>query len=977
MTARALLFTDVVDSTRLVERLGDARAATVWAEHDRRARDLLAQHHGREIGRADGFFLLFDDPSDGARYALAYHDVLADLALTARAGLHVGAVTLRKNTPEDVAQGAIHTEVEGLATPLTARVMALARGGQTLLTAAAVQALAGTLSEATRIESHGYYRLKGIEEPIEIFELGVHDSAAFSPPTDVDKAYRVVRAGDFWRPVREVRHNLPAERDAFVGRTAELRAVAARLDTGTRLVTVLGPGGTGKTRFVRRYGGTWLGDWPGGVYFCDLSGARSLDGIFFAVASALEVPMGKDDPAVQLGHAIAGRNRCLVILDNFEQVVQHAPATLGCWLDGACDAAFLVTSRELLHVPGEEVLSLEPLPLVTDAIELFATRARAHRPDFALGESNRGAIAEVVRLLDGLPLAIELAAARVRVLSPAQIVERMRDRFSLLAGARGAAGRQATLRGAIDWSWDLLTPWEQAAFAQCSIFDGGFTLEAAEAVLDLSGWADAPPVIDAIQGLVDKSLLRTWLPKVFGRQEITEPIFGMYLSIHEYAHQKLQAFGERFSGDAEQRHGRYFAGFGSDQALDSLRTHGGVARLQTLAIALDNLISACRRAIQLLQPDLAAACFLAAWAVLEAQGPYNLAASLGRLVAALDGLTPHHAALVQMATADSLRASGEVESADAVLAQALALARQSLDRKASAMAFRRLAVARHRQGYTEEALQHFEAALALHDALDNRAERGALLANRANLEMELGRMGEARATYEAALALHREVGNRAAEGVALGNLATLNHEVGHIAEAREAYDNALLIHQETGSLLQEAITLCNLGILDSQEGDRQGAAAHCRAALKIHRETGNRRGEGVVLGQIGELHHALGEFEQALAHYDEALRIHREVGNRRFEGGVLGALGTLLAEQGQIEAGLQALEAGERLLRQVDDPLELAKLLCVKSSTALVGGNAVTARSALAEAESISARLGVEPTSDLRKQIETLQRTLG
>jgi len=167
-----------------------------------------------------------------------------------------------------------------------------------------------------------------------------------------------------------------------------------------------------------------------------------------------------------------------------------------------------------------------------------------------------------------------------------------------------------------------------------------------------------------------------------------------------------------------------------------------------------------------------------------------------------------------------------------------------------------------------------------------------------------------------------------------------------------------------------------LGILDSQEGDRQGAAAHYRAALKIHRETGNRRGEGVVLGQIGELHHALGEFEQAFAHYDEALRIHREVGNRRFEGGVLGALGTLLVGQGQIEAGLQALEAGERLLRQVDDPLELAKLLCVKSSTALAGGNADTARSALAEAESISARLGVEPTSDLRKRIETLRRTL-
>ncbi len=128
-----------------------------------------------------------------------------------------------------------------------------------------------------------------------------------------------------------------------------------------------------------------------------------------------------------------------------------------------------------------------------DAIELFVTRARAQQPDFVLSEANRAAVAEVVRLLDGLPLAIELAAARMRVLSPAQIVERMRDRFSLLAGTRGTTARQATLRAAIDWSWDLLTPWEQAALAQCSIFDGGFTLDAAEAVLDLSAWADAPP----------------------------------------------------------------------------------------------------------------------------------------------------------------------------------------------------------------------------------------------------------------------------------------------------------------------------------------------------------------------------------------------------------------------------------------------------------------------------------------------------
>lgn len=976
MEVRALVFTDVVDSTALVERIGDERAAALWTEHDRRTRRLLALHQGREVDRSDGFFLLFELTSAAVRFATSYHRLLADLGLAARVGVHLGPVTLRHNPPDEVARGAKPVEVEGLAKPLAARIMALAGGGRTLLSAPAVAALDADAIDGQLVHHHGHYRFKGIEDPIEVAELAA-PSAACPPPPDGDKAYRVVRIGELWRPLREVRHNLVPERDAFIGRQAELRHMADLLEGGTRLLTMLGPGGTGKTRLVRRYAMAWLGDWPGGVYFCDLSEARSPEAIHFAVALALGVPLDKEDAEVQLGHAIAGRGRCLVILDNFEQVQAHAESTVGRWLDRAAQACFIVTSRERLHLAGEEVFALEPMDLASDAMALFEERARARQPGFVIDAGNRDPVAEIVRLLDGLPLAIELAAARVQMLSPAQIVERLKDRFALLAGARGVAARQATLKAAIDWSWELLAPWEQSALAQCSVFDGGFTLEAAEAAVNLSGWADAPPVMDAIQALVDKSLLRAWLPKAIGRLDIAEPFFGMYLSIHEYADRKLHAFGEQAAGDAELRHGRYFAGFGSDQALDALVAHGGIARRQMLAMELDNLVSACRRAIQRRQPDLSAACFLAAWFVLEAQGPFSLAVALGRQVAALDGLAPRCNALVLMATAHALRTTGQVEAADALLAQALAISRQSRDRRSEAMALRHLAVARHREGRTEEAHRHFDAALALLDSANDRARRGVLFANLANLQMEEGRMAEARASYDAALALHREVGNRAAEGIALGNLGTLHHELGHTADARAAYDNALLIHREAGSLLQEAITLCNLGLLVNSEGDKQQAAAHYRAALKIHREIGNRRGEGVVLGQIGQLHHALGELEQARAHYDEALRIHREVGNRRFEGGELGNLGALLAAQGQIDAGLQAMAAGERLLRQVDDPLDLAKLLCLKGSTALTGGHAEVARSALVEAQSISARLGAEPASDLGKGIDELRRALG
>lgn len=976
MTERALLFTDVVDSTRLGERLGDARAAEIWAAHDRRARDLLARHHGREIGRADGLFLLFDDPVDAARYALAYHEALADLAVTARVGLHAGPVSLRENTPEDIAQGARTTEVDGLATSLTARIMSLARGGQTLMSAAAREALADALPEGTEIESHGHYRLKGIEEPVEVFEMGVRDTAPFSPPADADKAYRVVHQGEFWRPVREVRHNLPAERDAFVGRTADLRALAARLDAGIRLLTVLGPGGTGKTRFVRRYGWTWLGDWPGGVYFCDLSEARSLDGIYFAVASALEVPLGREDPAVQLGNAIAGRGRCLIILDNFEQVVQHAPATLGRWLDRARDAAFVVTSRERLHLPGEEIFPVEPLQLEKDAIELFATRARAQKPDFVLGEGNRAAVAEVVRLLDGLPLAIELAAARVRVLSPAQIVERMRDRFSLLAGARGAAARQATLRAAIDWSWDLLTPWEQAAFAQCSIFDGGFTLEAAEAVLDLSAWPQAPPVMDVVQALSDKSLLRTWVPVEQSRYDIEEPYFGMYISIHEYAAEKLEASGGGMKREADARHGRYFASFGTDAAIEALSLRGGVKRRRELALELDNLVAACRRAVDGGNGALAVAAYRATWEVLELQGPCALGIDLGAQVLAVDGLDASQRAAALASRATSLRRAGRMDEAGVGFEQALALSRETHDPRQQANVLVTLGNLRRDQGRMEDARAHLETALAIARDVGNRRLEGNLLGNLGNLHGEQGRYDEARTHFERALAIHREVGNRRIEGIDTSNLGNVLREQGKIEEAGAHYVEALAIHREVGNRRDEGIVIGNLGLLRSDQGQLEEARALFDAALAIDREVGDRRHEGFILGALANLLRDQGRMAEAMATCDQALVIHRAVGNRRSEGAVLGSLGELLATQGRFGEAREALRAGEALLRQVGDQLGLVILFCDWGCAEVAAGDVDAARAALVSAETAAEAMGAGPASEAGHAISTLREAL-
>ena len=976
MTRHALLFTDLVDSTLLVERLGDASAAELWTAHDRRARQLLAQHCGREIDRTDGFFLLFDDVADAAHYAIAYHQAMTELRLCARVGIHVGPITLRDNDPADVARGAKPTEVEGLAKPFAARIMALARGGQTLLSASARAAIASTLPDGAELDSHGHYRLKGVEEPAEIFELGVRGLSAFVPPLDTDKVYRVVRAGELWRPLREVRHNLAPERDAFIGRSAELRALAQSFDNGARLLTILGPGGIGKTRVVCRYGLTWLGDWPGGVYFCDLSEARSLDGIWFAVAFALGVPLGKDDPGLQLGHAIAGCGRCLVILDNFEQVLEHAPATLGRWLDRAPEAAFAVTSRERVHLAGEVIFPVEPLPLGTEAVELFAARASAHRPDFVLNQSNRGAVAEVVRLLDGLPLAIELAAARVRVFSPHQLVQRLKDRFHLLAGARGAGARQATLKAVIDWSWQLLTPWEQAALGQCSVFEGGFTIQAAEAVLELSAWPEAPAAMDAVQSLVDKSLLRALVPLGLSRYDIDEPYFGMYLSIHEYAAYKLDASGEAATPRAQIRHGSFFATFGSDDAIEALSRHGGARPRHALALEIDNLVAACTRAVNRGDGGVAVANYLAAWAVFDLQGPLSQALQLGELVLALGGLDPAARAKACRRQGLASMQTGNPEAAQRQFSLALALAQQLGDRRGEGLAMGDLGGLYRGQGRMQEAQEHLAVALAIHREVGNRSAEGATSNTLGYLLSELGQIDEAFGHHEQALAILREVGNRVGESSVLNSLGVRYAEQGRLAEAATHFEQALAISHEVGDRLAEGEVLTNLGCLNQEEGRSEQARSHYDAALAIHRVVGNRRFEGYALGDLGRLHLQQGELATALVCLEQSLFITRETGDRRIEGSELRSLAELFIRQRRLDEARAAVAAGETVLRQVGDKFYLALTLCARAELERCTGDIDAARAACDEADALAASIQTGAQSELGRKVAAMRESL-
>lgn len=956
----ALLFTDVVDSTRITEAIGDAAMARHWATHDRAARDLLPAWRGREIDKSDGFFSLFEQAADAVGYALEYHRSLSRLQLPfkARAGIHVGPVTIRRNPDADVEQGAKPVEVDGLAKLIAARLMSVAQGGRTLISGDTNRALGQ--QAAPRCRSHGYWRLQGIAEPLEVIEVQDGDGT-FAPPPDGPKGYRVAKTKDgVWSPVRDIGTNIPSEPDRFVGRDRALDDLAGLFEGGARVVSVHGMGGTGKTRLARRYGRVCIGSYPGGVWFCDLSQARSIDGVASATAQGVGVTLGSGDPVEQLTHVIAARERCLLILDNFEQVVDTAEDTVGRWLRGAKHADFLVTTRTRLGVPGERTLDLDPLPM-TDACALFLDRAQAVRHDYQPDDKAISAIQQLVLMLDGLPLAIELAAARVRVMSPQSMLARMHDRFDVLKSRTTRPHRQSTLRAAFDWSWNLLPDVERAALAQLSVFRGGFTIESATEVVDVEPALDLSRSTDLLEGLVDKSFVRMVAPDRFDMLE----------SVREYASEQLRTPGV-FSGSGtrcstliEERHCRYFADRGP--RFDAQRA----------TTELENLVVACRRSVARDDSDSAAHTLNGAWSAIEMRGPYRFGVELAESVTTMETLSGRARVEAELISGAALHVVGRIAEALNRLTAAASGARAEGDAGLEARALKVLGEIQARSGQLAEASASFDRALTLTVASSDPSRECALRNALGQFCEARGRLREAGEHYETGLRLARAVGNRKWEGGSAGNLGQFHANQGRLKEARPLYEDAARIAHELGNRQWEANTRCNLGLLHFSEGRFDAAEAELQSALLASRETGHVQVQSVVLCNLGLVAEALGNAQGALASIEAALRLACDGGDRRAEGQFLGYLGLIRARQRDFARAFGNLTSGESLLRGVDDQISLGILLCARAQAEHLAGRTEQARLALREAESISSRFAdVEADSEFGRALKEAEAFL-
>ena len=507
-----MLFTDIEGSTRLLRALGSGYA-TVLEDHRRLLRQAWHAHHGREVGvEGDSFFVVFRRARDAvaaaveAQRALAAHDWPERGRVRVRIGVHTGEPDLDG------------TSYVGLGVHRAARIASAGHGGQVLLSEATRHVLEGDKPPGATFRDLGTCILSDFEEPQHLHQLVIDGLPAEFPPVKTPEAQTQVRG-------------LPDQRTSLVGRGPELVRIEKLLATPeVRLLTLTGPGGIGKTRLAVEAARRAACDRRDGVIFVPLESLASPELVVPAIAAALGLrDVGGDVLGAVVAHVDS--KEMLLVLDNFEHVVEAAPA-VSTLLEEAPGLKVLVTSRQLLRLRMEHELSVPPLDPEEEAALLFTERAAAAHHAFQLGPEDHEVVAEICRRLDGVPLAIELAAPRMRLLTPRQLLDRLSERL-VLAGPRDAPARQQTLEAAIAWSYELLLPVERRAFTHLAAFRGSFTLEAAEAVCDVAG----AEFLDVFASLLDKSI-------VYRVTDAEEARFAMLSMIREYAIERLSDSGE-------------------------------------------------------------------------------------------------------------------------------------------------------------------------------------------------------------------------------------------------------------------------------------------------------------------------------------------------------------------------------------------------------------------------------------------------
>ena len=908
-----LLFTDIEGSTRLLQHLGP-RYADLLAAHHRLLRETFEAQGGTELGSAgDGLYVSFPSARAAlaaavtAQQAIAGHEWPAESQVRVRMGLHTGE-------PRAAETGYVGVDVH-----IAARIGAAGHGGQILISQTTRDLVASDLPPGTALGDLGEHRLKDIYAPQRIFQTSVAGQPSEFPPL------RTLDA----RP-----NNLPRELTTFVGRDDDLLE-AKRALMSARLVTLTGPGGVGKTRLAVELAARLIADFEDGVWLVELGDLS--DGAFVPQAIADTVGV-REQPGRELLAELTdylAHRELLLILDNCEHLVADAARATNAILRRCPEVRIVATSREGLGVPGEAIFAVPSLAVPAaasrranreslaryDAVRLFAERAAAIQPSFELSAANAEAVVRICRCLDGVPLALELAAARVRALSVEQIATRLDSSFRLLTGgSRVAVSRHQTLQAAMDWSYELLSDEERAVLRRLAVFAGDFELEAAEAVCHGETVAQ-DEVLDLLVRLVDKSLLVADV----GGSEVAYRLLG---TIRQYARERLEEAGE--AEEAGQRHRDWYLRLVEQAKFEFLQGPESSAWLERLEREHENLRVALEFSAQ------------------EAGGGdagLRLAAGLWRFWEIRGHLEEGRAWLERML-------AGTASAPSALRANALTGA----------------GVLASMQGDYPGANAFHEESLALHRQLGNVNSIAYALNNLANVAVQQGDYQRARALYEEGDELTRSVGDVRGMCFNMVNLADVEARLGDAAAARRHFDEAVRTFQGHGDLWGMAFALDSFGQVERTAGDLEEARLLHEQALTISRRLGDERGVARTLGHLGDLAAERGDRGEAVQLLLDSAAIRQRLGDLPALAAALERLAWVREPEDPADAA-RLLGAAEGLRESIGVPLppasrtdharRLAALADTMGSAAFEAawreGRAITAEEALARVAQVDA----------------------
>ena len=780
------------------------------------------------------------------------------------------------------------------------------------------------------------------------------------------------------------RTNLPPPSAFFVGRERTLKKLQRYLDAGEHVVTLVGPEGTGKSTVGRRFASLLSADTAmlGGVWACDLSGAHTVEEVCHVVADALQVELHADtDVATFVGEALRVRGPTLLLLDGADDAREELGALVERWHQLVPQLVMLLTAREPLGIEPEIVVKVGALrvpslkrrgvrlvddghsaeePSQSEAVQLFIQRAREAVRGYAPTERDLSSIAEIVRRLEGLPLAIELAAARVGTLSPGELLERLPRTAALLrsvrSGEKNKPAHKTNVTYTIDWSWGLLAPWERSALAQSTVFRGGFSLEAAEAVIDLSTVEGAPPVAEVLSSLSEKSLLLIAPPpqkasvlESLEQQSEESPSlrYSHYSSVRDFAEDHLRQSG---SQAAYHRHTRYFVEVGGALAAQVDGVNGRSAR-RALCRDYENLLAVVRRGLSAdpgthhsITTALSAVLILDP--VLSTRGPHAIHLDLLDAVIApaeAVGVDLRLRARVHEARGRARRARGLMDASLDDLNLALKLSRTAEDRLLEGRALANIGTHHLFLGEFDLAERHYDQAIVALREVGARHVEGRALAYFGRLRRQQGRAQEARALFEQALAIHQETGDLRHEGITRGVFGALLFDLGAFDDAKDELERALAIHKAVGNRRFIGTVLAQMANVAFEQGELEQASTLLKRAIEIHRRVFDRRAHGEVLTTLGDLRLDQGEQERARRHYRHALELARQVGHRRAEG-------LLLARGAALDAAALKLDEAEAKLKQAKEVLSVFADPALAEALKLYQGHLAFARARQASA---------------------------